>query len=219
MGEKGAMVRSIQRSVTVAATLIAGLIPAATGAAAPLVASSARAAGQAATSCSTVATIPVEPVGNVPTGAAVNPRTNKIYVVTINSSPGFGPVAVISGRTSKVVARVHVSFGPSGVAVNPRTNKIYVANTNQVFHHVQSTVSVISGRTNKIYVTFVNIAANLSNNSVLVISGRTSKVVATIPVRIEPGGVAVNPRTRTIYVAGAPVHVRSGVMLVISGRT
>ena len=33
---------------------------------------------------------------------------------------------VISGRTSKVVATVHVGFTPAGVAVNPRTNKIYV---------------------------------------------------------------------------------------------
>jgi YVTN family beta-propeller protein len=77
---------------------------------------------------------------------------------------------------------------------------------------------VVDRRASKIYVTFID-DAHLSHNKVLVISGRTNKVVATIPMSIEPVGVAVDRRTRAIYVAGAPGHSSSGLVLVISGRT
>src|SRR5215469_8001848 len=153
MGEKGAMVKSVQRGVAVTVALIAGLIPAATSTTASVGASSARTTGQAATRCRTVATIPVGPAGNVSAGipgvSAVNPRTSKVYVSSINPSViGSGQVEVINGKTNTVVATVPVGDGATGVAVNPRTNRIYVANTNQVTHRSKSTVSVISGRTN-----------------------------------------------------------------------
>ena len=121
--------KPVHRGVAVAAALIAGLITAATSTAAPSVASSARATGQAATSCSNVATIPVGPAGNIPTGIAVNSRSSKIYVASINPSViGSGQVEVINGKTNTVVATVPVGDSAAGVAVNPRTNTVYVAN-------------------------------------------------------------------------------------------
>ena len=70
---------------------------------------------------STVAT--TVPVGKVPQGVAVNPRTNTIYVANSQDST----VSVINGRTNTVVTTVPVDGGvPVGVAVNPRTRMIYV---------------------------------------------------------------------------------------------
>jgi YVTN family beta-propeller protein len=41
------------------------------------------------------------------------------------------------------------------------------------------------------------------SQTVSVISGRTKTVTATIPVGDNPSGVAVDPKTSTIYVANA----------------
>src|SRR6266581_3601133 len=51
--------------------------------------------------------------------------------------------------------------------------------------------------------------------TVSVISGRTNTVVATIPDGQGPFGVAVNPKTNTIYVTNPP----SETVTVISGQT
>ena len=48
---------------------------------------------------------------------------------------------------------------------------------------------------NRIYV------ANFNDNTVSVINGATNAVIDTIPVGINPAGVAVNPLTNRIYVA------------------
>ncbi len=57
-------------------------------------------------------------------GLAVNSRTGTIYIADFVPNT----VSVIRGRTSKVVATVHVGLGPTWIAVNPRTNTVYVAN-------------------------------------------------------------------------------------------
>src|ERR1035437_8639221 len=73
------------------------------------------------------------PVGPYPQSSAVNPVTNKIYVVNNNCMDypnpcaGNGTVTVIDGATL-ATNTVSVGSNPYGVAVNPITNKIYVAN-------------------------------------------------------------------------------------------
>ena len=64
-------------------------------------------------------------VGNNPQGVAVNPSTNRIYVVNAFFD---NTVSVIDGATNTVVATVPVGNSPWDVAVNPSTNRIYVAN-------------------------------------------------------------------------------------------
>ncbi|MGC2682920.1 MAG: hypothetical protein WA323_13730 [Candidatus Nitrosopolaris sp.] len=134
------------------------------------------------------------PVGGHPTSIAVNPNTNKIYVVNSNADT----VTVIDGSTdTKEAHDIHVGEYPSAIAVNPNTNKIYVVNSNA------DTVTVIDGDTNKnetdihagktpeaigvnpnentIYV------ANLGlGGSVTVIDGHTNKVAAGVTFNINP---------------------------------
>jgi YVTN family beta-propeller protein len=82
------------------------------------------------------------PVGNSPTGIAVNPQTNFIYV----ANSGFqhandrGSVTVINGKDNTTTTLTDPNaIGPQSVAVNPVTNKIYVTNSNS------DNVTVIDG--------------------------------------------------------------------------
>jgi len=75
-------------------------------------------------------------------GIAVDPQTNTVYDVTVNSVEP-GPVAVIDGTTNTVTANVTIR-SPWGVAVNPGTDTIYVDS----FRRAQ--LVVIDGTTNTV---------------------------------------------------------------------
>ena len=145
-------------------------------------------------------------VGGRPSGVAVNPVTNRIYVVNELDQN----LSVIEGATNTVIALIPVGGLPVDVAVNPATNRIFVANesddTVSVIDGVNNTVITsipvdsnpaavaVNSSTNRIYV------ANQSSNTVSVIDGLTNAVIATIPVGLGPDGVAVNSSTNRIYV-------------------
>jgi YVTN family beta-propeller protein len=161
-------------------------------------------------------------VGTGPFSAAVNPVTNKIYVVNRNSNN----VTVIDGATNTVTATVTVGTTPVYVGVNTVTNKIYVSNatSNNVSvidgttNTVTATVTtggnpdavVINPVTNKIYV------ANQGGNNVTVIDGATNATTTvTNPNGLGALAAAVNPVTNKIYVA----NFNSGTITVIDGAT
>jgi YVTN family beta-propeller protein len=154
-----------------------------------------------------VATVPV---GESPTGVAVNPTTNLIYVTDAAWSAWSGTVSVIDGTTNTVVSTIPVNQWPLDVAVNPVTNLIYVANAAW-----SGTISVIDGGSNTVVgnipVGFSpqRVAVNPNTNSVyvamargdlLVIDGTTNTVVATLPAT-DASDVAVNPATNHVFVA------------------
>jgi YVTN family beta-propeller protein len=155
-------------------------------------------------------TIATVPTGLEPLSVAVNPVTNKIYVVNCNDCGAIGNVSsvtVING-TDNSTATVPTGDDSNAVAVNPVTNKIYV--TNGTGNNVtvidgtnNSTVTVPAGArpvavavnsaTNKIYV------ANNASNDVTVIDGTNNSTV-TIAAGVGPRGIAVNSVTNKIYV-------------------
>jgi YVTN family beta-propeller protein len=157
-------------------------------------------------------------VGTYPAAIAVNPTTNKIYVVNQNSNN----LTVIDGATRNTNT-VLTGNVPYAVAVNAVTNKIYVANwasasitvvdgaTNQT-----TTVSVgdhpfalaVNTVTNKIYV------ANYSSNNVTVIDGATDRTT-TASAGSNPFALAVNSATNKIYVADSG----SNDVAIIDGAT
>jgi YVTN family beta-propeller protein len=103
----------------------------------------------------------------------VNILTNRIYASSCNSSACN--VAVINGRTNKVIANIPIFgenfIGVQGLAVNPVTNRIY--------------------------------ASAADNQQLIAIDGKTNTVIAQVFVPSQPGGISVNPKTDRIYVAGA----------------
>jgi DNA-binding beta-propeller fold protein YncE len=132
---------------------------------------------------------------------AVNPATNRIYVLDINTNS----VTAIDGDT-KATTTIPVGLGASVIVLNPVTNKIYVSNGSE------STVSVIDGETN--YVTTVPVpapsfmAVNPSSNQVYVVSGDGLTIIdgatnqtSSLPVTgFETMNITVNPATNKVYI-------------------
>ena len=94
------------------------------------------------------------PVGEVPTGVAVNSRTNRIYV----TNRGFDlkdtsndTVTVINGNDLTVVDTITVGRGPLGVKVDDIHDVIYVANLfGEETLESSGALSVINGETHTV---------------------------------------------------------------------
>jgi YVTN family beta-propeller protein len=145
------------------------------------------------------------PAGTWPVAVAVNPTTERIFVV----NQGSNNVTEIYGPDNEW-GTVNVGVSPCAVAVNQATNKIYVANSGDntatvIDGTTFSTTTIPTGTapvaiavnpvTNRIYV------ANQYSNNVTVIDGYSNSVIATVPVVLRPQVLAVNPVTNKIYVA------------------
>ncbi len=157
------------------------------------------------------------PVGSDPGALAVNPVTNKIFVVD-----GAGDSVTVIDGASLATSTVAVGKSPVSIAVNPVTNQVYVAD------HLSNSLTVIDGAalttssiavgkspysvavnplTNQIYV------AN-SDGTLSAIDGATG-ATATLQCGDSPYSVAVDPVTNRIYVANS----NSGTVSVIDGAT
>jgi YVTN family beta-propeller protein len=76
-------------------------------------------------------------VGTQPTGLAVNPRRNEVYVVNTGTPAGTGSVSVIDTDANRVVATIPVHKLPYFIDVDAAGHRAYVANSGS------NTVSVI----------------------------------------------------------------------------
>ena len=110
-----------------------------------------------------------------PQGVGSNPNTGMVYV----ADPGSNHVSVIDSLSNTVIGTITVGNQPWGIAVNPLTNCV-------------GAPSVCWGT---VYVT------NYGSNTVTVINGSNNAVIATIPVGMQPEGIAVNPSLGVAYVA------------------
>ena len=146
--------------------------------------------------------------GPNPFAIAVNPVTNKIYVVNDAAS---GSVTVVDGVTNATAA-VTAGTNPVAIDVNTVTNRIYVANSGS------NNVTVIDGATNSTATVAVGvnpdaIAVNPVTNKVYVldrgsslfgdvtvIDGATNSTSTTATGSYPQGGaIVVNPVTDKIY--------------------
>lgn len=160
-------------------------------------------------------------VNTFPIGIAVNPSTNKLYVVNEFSNT----VSVIDTNTDAVKSTINLGNFPYGIDMNPLNNRIYITNRGS------NTVSVLDGSVdikldditvgkspvgiavnpsaNWIYVT------NLDDGTVSVIDGITNDVIETVSVGKTPYGIAVNPLSNQIYVT----DIITNTVTVIDGKT
>lgn len=112
------------------------------------------------------------PIGRNPSGLAVNPRTDKIYIADDDTK-----LRVVDARTLATESVIEVGAGgPAGgvVAVNPANNKVYVT----------------KGET---------AAAPAATK---IVDAATNTVAATVPAPNGPDGLVVNPVNGNAYVAG-----------------
>jgi YVTN family beta-propeller protein len=160
-------------------------------------------------------------VNTFPIGIAVNPSTNKVYVVNEYSNT----VSVIDTNTDTVKSTINLGNFPYGIDINPLNNRIYITNRGS------NTVSVLDGSVdtklhditvgkspvgiavnpsaNWIYVT------NLDDGTMSVIDGITNDVIKTVSVGKTPYGIAVNPLSNQIYVT----DIITNTVTVIDGET
>jgi YVTN family beta-propeller protein len=177
-------------------------VPASCGALAlTMTAAPASASVPATGSLTPTATIPV---GQNPTGIAVDQATRTAYVTCTGPSPA---VYAIDEATNTVSATIPVGTYPAAVAVNPNTDTIYTANK------TAGTVSVIDGATNTVTATIpvagaYLIATDTNNNTVFavgtaglsIIDGATSTVTSTVSLPSSAVSMSVNPVTKTLFV-------------------
>ncbi|WP_316785191.1 YncE family protein, partial [Streptomyces sasae] len=83
---------------------------------------------------------PTVPVGNFPTGVAINSAGTRAYV----ANEGDDTVSVIDTATNTVTATINVGSSPFGVAVTPGGAFVYVTNV------ASDSVSVIDTATNAV---------------------------------------------------------------------
>jgi YVTN family beta-propeller protein len=76
-------------------------------------------------------------VGTQPTGLAINPKRNEVYVVNTGTASGVGSVSVIDTESNRVVATIPVHKLPYFIDVDSAGHRAYVANSGS------NTVSVI----------------------------------------------------------------------------
>ncbi len=76
-------------------------------------------------------------VGLNPTGLAVNPVRNEVYVVNTGTPTGNGSVSVIDSAANRVVATIPVHKLPYFISVDPSGHRAFVANSGS------NTVSVL----------------------------------------------------------------------------
>ncbi|MFI6485775.1 hypothetical protein ACIBH1_48280 [Nonomuraea sp. NPDC050663] len=122
-------------------------------------------------------------VGYRPHAVAVNPLTERIYVLNAGEpgNPTVNKVTVLNSKTLSVVATVALNTGQTAtdVVVNPRTNRVYVSN---------------------------NAIGRLH-----VIDGRTNTELPPIITGPGPLGMAVDENTNTIYIAMSRLAVQPPV--------
>ena len=123
----------------------------------------------------------VIPVGGYPTGVAVNPKTNLIYV-PINFT-----LNVIDGNTNTIIHQIAVPNDPHFPAVNPVTNRIYLVH--------DSTVSVIDGGSNSVV---DSITGFLGIPIVAVVNSEANKVYVTYQSPTDAGYAVIDGVTNTI---------------------
>ena len=162
------------------------------------------------------------PVGNGPGAIALNPATNKAYVLNTSDNT----VTVISGTTGAVTATLSVGRLPKALAINSSTNRIYVANL------TDHTVSVIDGTTDTVLPSTIPVGSlpydvavnpvtnrvyvsNRGESSVTVIDGAAGIVLTTLTTAGLPYRLAVNPVTNKVYVA----MINANSVAVIDGAT
>ena len=155
-------------------------------------------------------------------GLAVNTNLNRVYVsvrdtdkiVTLDGNDHF---RVMDSQT------IHPCGGtgaaPYGMDFNPANNKLYVACA--PFHNVNKTAVFQASGSGLTRIAYLDVGngggdggggvavdtttgnvffTNSLDNTVSVISGISDSVIATIPVGLNPFGVAVDPITKRVFV-------------------
>ena len=157
-------------------------------------------------------------VGNGPTGIAINPTTNRVYVANSMSNS----VSVIDGATDFLITTVTVGNAPQVVFTYVPANLIYAYNASD------STLSIIDGKTNAVLRTRsvpfgMTAAAELGLSKFLYVTDTAADQVHVIDLTSlikltdisvpAPSAITINPRTKQAYVTSG----NTGIAVIDTG--
>lgn len=137
-------------------------------------------------------------VGDNPSGVAVNPVRNEVYVVNTASGAASGTVSVISTETNAVIATMLVHKQPYSMSVDAKGLRGYVANAGS------NTVSVLDLVTHREVMAAgtgeqPGVAKIAPDGRSLVVSNRGSGSVSVYAVNGSSSGSAPALRLRSIF--------------------
>ncbi|MCR6485315.1 hypothetical protein M8542_21035 [Amycolatopsis sp. OK19-0408] len=165
-------------------------------------------------SCTLAALVP-GPKPNL-AGIAVDPGRKLAYC----ASTATDSVEVFSADSGKFVASVKVGAKPTAVAVHAASGSVYVANSG--IHHMsivdpatraerktvllrsESSALAVHQGTNTVY-------TNGGQNGLSRVDGGSGTLTGEVSLGVNPGDVAVDQRTRTVFVTD-PLHGRVSVI-------
>ncbi len=148
------------------------------------------------------------PIGPMPVGVAMSPRTHRVYV-----ADGSGVVYLVDGGARQLLGTVAVGGRPSAVAVDPRTDKVYVGQSEATMPALsvmpgtggKATPVLPSGRTVAALAVhpigarlFVGDAAAAE---VVMLNAADDTVLRVIPVSGPVVALAVNQSANRLYVS------------------
>ncbi len=151
--------------------------------------------GVSAVNTGTGAVVATIPVMGLPTGMALAPTLNRLYVAQYSS----GSLAVVDTGSDKVLKNVRVGTSPISVAVVPSGKFVYVAN------YSSASVSVISTSTNVVVATIPVRGQPRS----LAVTPDGSRAFAVSPI---PGVISVINTTSNTVIATWQVPYGSGTL-------
>lgn len=139
-----------------------------------------------------------QPFGDIPQGLAVNPETNRIYIM------GRYTLLILDGTTNSYVDWIeipqesahnpHTFFANTGIAVNPVTNRIYIQQGGPPDGSGLALLTVVDGVTHSIVAQFAT-----GIHGTVTFEGGTNIRQWGVPM-------AVNSSTNRVYVAGGAIQ-------------
>jgi YVTN family beta-propeller protein len=161
------------------------------------------------------------PLNKSPFDVAVNPTTNKIYVIH-----QFPPsLSIIDGNNNNILNQsIPLGRSPVDIAINTNSNKIYIANSGS------SSVSVIDGETDKwindldVFGTPISVAVNPNTNKMYVANEKSNSILIIDETNYKgnylqifiPSSTAdlnINPITNKVYAS----HALNNTVSIIDG--
>lgn len=153
------------------------------------------------------------PVGTQPADAAIDPKTNRIYVSNFGTNGTDGSLMVLNGYDGQVVeTKTFSGDAPRSVVINKKTRTLYVALSVHV--HVYSlddlSKKIASVYTGGVASMAVNEATNQlftvnragSESSVQIVDGKTNAVTGAIAFPSQILGIAVDEPKNLLYLTG-----------------
>jgi YVTN family beta-propeller protein len=160
-----------------------------------------------------------------PFDVAVNPTTNKIYIIHQFPSPSL---SIIDGGNNNILNQsIPLDTSPVDIAINTNSNKIYIAQSGSIISVIDGKtdklidegIKVVAGRqvssvavnpnTNKVYVAY----GNFNNISVIDETKKDNDNIKNIPLFSATADLNINPNTNKVYAS----HYSNNTVSIIDG--